>query len=314
MEYTTFGKTGLRVSVMGLGCGGHSRLGLARGNSEDNAIEIVQTALDLGINFLDTAEFYGTEEVVGKGIKGAKREDLVISTKKWLRKPDGSIINGEDLEGGLNENLKRLDLDYVDVYNLHGLRLKDYDYAVAELLPVMQKAKEQGKIRFIGVTEGFAGDADHKMLQVALKDNYWEGIMVGFNILNQTARHSVFPLTLAKGIGVQLMYAVRNALRNFGTLSKALQEIAQLGQIDLNDFDPAKPLGFLLENGKATSLTDASYRFCRYEAGIDVVLVGTGSVEHLKENAVSLLKPPLPSQDVEKVRQLFAKVDNYTGN
>jgi L-galactose dehydrogenase len=314
MEYTTFGKTGLKVSVMGLGCGGHSRLGLARGNSEENAVRIIQAALDLGINFIDTAEMYGTEVVVGKGIQGASREGLVISTKKTFRKEDGSRIIAAELERGLDESLSRLQLDYIDIYNLHGIKPHDYDYAVTEYLPAMQKAKEAGKIRFIGVTEGFSSDTTHKMLEVSLNDGYWESVMVGFNILNQTARQNVFPLTQTNGVGVQLMFAVRNALRNFETLNKALGELAQSGQVDLNDFDPEKPLGFLLEEGKASSLTDASYRFCRYEPGVDVVLVGTGSEEHLRQNALSLLKPPLPAEDVAKLKQLFSNVNNYSGN
>ena len=81
MEYTNLGHTGLKVSVMGLGSGGHSRLGLAQGHSEQEAVRVVQAALDLGINYIDTAEGYGSESVVGQGIKSVRREDVVISTK-----------------------------------------------------------------------------------------------------------------------------------------------------------------------------------------------------------------------------------------
>ena len=69
MLYTTLGKTGLRVSVAGLGCGGFSRLGLAAGKSEDEAADLVREAVDLGVNFIDTAPAYGTEGVVGKALK-----------------------------------------------------------------------------------------------------------------------------------------------------------------------------------------------------------------------------------------------------
>ncbi len=65
MEYKPLGKTGLTVSVAGLGCGGNSRLGRGRGASFDESVAIVRTAIDLGVNFLDTAEAYGTEEIVG---------------------------------------------------------------------------------------------------------------------------------------------------------------------------------------------------------------------------------------------------------
>jgi L-galactose dehydrogenase len=315
MEFTTLGKTGLRVSVMGLGCGGHSRLGLSQGQTEDEAAGVVRAALDLGLNYIDTAEAYGTEGVVGKGIAGVKREDLIISTKKGLKRENGRLhMTAAELLEGLEASLKRLNTDYIDVYNLHGLHRDDYAYAVVEFLPALQKAKEQGKIRFIGVTEAFGNDPGHQMLENALKDGFWEVVMVGFNLLNQTARTRVLPLTQAKQIGVQLMFAVRRALKNFETLNEALDDLARLGEVYRADFDSERPLGFLLEDGKAGSLTEAAYRFCRYEPGVDVVLVGTGNVDHLKANAEALLKPPLPAEDVAKLKQLFARVTDYTGN
>jgi L-galactose dehydrogenase len=315
MEYTNLGHTGLEVSVMGLGSGGHSRLGLSQGHSEQEAIRVVQAALDLGINYIDTAEGYGSESVVGQGLKSARREDVIISTKKSLPSKDGQItLTAAELLQGLEDSLKKLNTDYIDVYSLHALRVGDYDYARAELVPALERAREQGKIRFIGVTEAFNAEPRHQMLELALKDDCWEVVMVGFNLLNQTARKNVFPQTQARQVGVQLMYAVRKALKNFDTLKAALDELAQRGEIEPDQFDPAQPLGFLLEDGKAASLTEAAYRFCRYEPGVEVVLVGTGNIEHLKANAASLLKPPLPEEDVTKLKQLFARVVDYTGN
>src|SRR4051812_18510371 len=143
MDFTTLGRTGLKVSVMGLGCGGHSRLGLTQGKSEANAIEVVQAALDLGINYIDTAEAYGTEGVVGQAIRSVKREDVIISTKKSLNKKEGKMnLDAAGLLQGLEANLKRLNTDYIDIYNLHGLRFVDYDYARAELVPALERARE----------------------------------------------------------------------------------------------------------------------------------------------------------------------------
>src|ERR1700754_2052713 len=81
MQYTTLGRTGLKVSVAGLGCGGSSKLGLGTGKSEVDAVKVVQRAMDLGVNLIDTARSYGTEGVVGQAIKGRKREELVVVTK-----------------------------------------------------------------------------------------------------------------------------------------------------------------------------------------------------------------------------------------
>ena len=81
MEYVTLGRTRLRVSVAGLGCGGFSRLGLGKGKSEDDAISLIHQALDLRVNLFDTAASYDTEAVLGKALKAVPREDVVITTK-----------------------------------------------------------------------------------------------------------------------------------------------------------------------------------------------------------------------------------------
>jgi len=80
MEYVTLGRTGLSVSVAGLGCGGFSRLGLGTGNITAEAVALVRQALDLGVNLLDTAAMYGTEAVVGEAIKSIPRESVVVAT------------------------------------------------------------------------------------------------------------------------------------------------------------------------------------------------------------------------------------------
>ena len=86
MEYVTLGKTGLRVSVAGLGCGGNSRLGLGRGKTEAEAIALVRQALDMGLNLLDTAAAYGTEALIGKAIKTVPRDRVVITTKALINR------------------------------------------------------------------------------------------------------------------------------------------------------------------------------------------------------------------------------------
>ena len=104
MEYTTLGRTGLRVSVMGLGCGGPSRVGQRTGKSEAEQVTIIRQALDAGVNFIDTAEVYQTEAVVGQAIKGLDRDKVVLSTKKstW-----GESLTPEDVRTSLEASLKR---------------------------------------------------------------------------------------------------------------------------------------------------------------------------------------------------------------
>ena len=91
MEYTNFGKTGMRVSVAGLGCGGGSRLGKARGASKAESVALVRTAMDLGVNYLDTAHNYTTEDIVGEAIKAVPRDQIYVGTKSIIRR-DGKML------------------------------------------------------------------------------------------------------------------------------------------------------------------------------------------------------------------------------
>ncbi|MEE8399796.1 MAG: aldo/keto reductase [Desulfobacterales bacterium] len=84
-------------------------------------------------------------------------------------------------------------------------------------------------------------------------------------------------------------------------------------QVSPENIDPDDPLGFLVHEGGAESIPDAAYRFCRYEAGTHVILSGTGNPDHLKANIESFSRPPLPEEDVTKLKQIFTRVDTITG-
>ena len=141
MDYTTLGRTGLKVSVAGLGCGGPSRLGLRDNKSQRDCVALVRQAIDLGVNFLDTAEVYGTEEIVGKAIAEIPRDRIVISTKKKFPLDDPSDPAGE-VRKSLEQSLRRLRTDYIDIYHAHGVEPGDYAYASSKLLPVLLRMRE----------------------------------------------------------------------------------------------------------------------------------------------------------------------------
>src|SRR5918994_5783668 len=305
MEYTTLGKTGLKVSVAGLGCGGPSRLGMhGNARSEEHAIGLVRQAVDFGINFIDTAQTYGTEAVVGKAVAGIPRDRLVISTKKTL--PAADHPNPEDeIKTGLEQSLKLLGTDYIDIYHLHGLEPQDYGFAKERLMPAMRRLRDQGKIRFIGVTEGFVPDPSHQMLQQSLKDNLWDVVMIGFNLLNPSARQTLFPLTRENRVGVLNMFAVRRALSQPDRLKAIVSDLIHKGAIPREPINANELVEFILREGGTATLPEAAYRFCRHEPGVDVVLTGTGNREHLKSNVESILKPPLPKRVLEKLNELF---------
>ena len=303
MEYRTFGRTGLRVSVAGLGCGGNSRIGLGSGKSEAESIALVRAALDLGVNLFDTAAAYGTEALLGKALKGVPREQVVIATKaSWGR------LSAERVVAGLDRSLRQLGTDHVDIFQLHGLSPAAYAHAREVVAPALLKERDKGKLRFLGVTEAASSDAAHRMVELAVADGIWDSVMVAFHMLHQNARERVFPLTLEHRVGTLLMFAVRNIFSQPARLKATLRELAAAGAVPRSLAEAEDPLGFLVHDGGARNLVDAAYRFVRHEPGVDVVLFGTGEVAHLRTNIASLLAPALPDADRDRLRELFGSL------
>ena len=301
MEFRTLGKTDLTVSVAGLGCGGNSRLGLGRGAGFDECVAVVRTAIDLGVNFLDTAEVYGTEEIVGAAVRSYDRDKLVISTKALFRAGD----TGETVARRVEAGLKRLGLDYVDIFHFHAVDPAAYEHHRDVLAPALVKLKEQGKVRHIGITETGPKDPDQKMLSRAIHEAPWEVTMLAYSLLNQGARRRIFPITRSRGIGTLLMFVVRNIFSNAAYRRDVFAKLVEQGHLDTSILADGDPLAFLVTDGAAKNITDAAYRYARHEQGADVILFGTGNKAHVQANVESILRPPLPPSIVEKLHKRF---------
>lgn len=304
MEYTTLGRTGLKVSVAGLGCGGFSKLGLGSGKSDDHAVALIRQALDLGVNVLDTAAVYGTEEVVGKALRGVPRDSVVVCTKA-SKETGQKQFELDKVLASLDGSLRRLGVDCIDVFQLHAVHPTQYDHVRDVIAPALLREKERGKFRFLGITETAPNDVEQEMLFRATQDAVWDTAMLAFHMMHQPARARVFPATQANRIGTLLMFVVRGIFARPAQLAQELRELAASGQVPAWLGESDDPLGFLLHDAGASSLTDAAYRFVRHEPGVDVVLFGTGDAGHLRTNIESILKPPLPAADCTKLGKLF---------
>ena len=313
MKQITLGRTGLSTSAAGLGCGGFSRIGLEK-HGLDHAAGIVRHAYDLGVRFFDTATAYGTQEAVGKGLDGVARDSYVLSTKYPLFDDNWRDGYKQRFADTLNESLRLLKTDYVDIYHIHGVPPGEYADVRELLVPELMKARDDGKIRFLGVTERFVSDTSHKMLDVALEDDIFDVIMLGYNILNPSAAKTVLPRVIGKNTGALCMFAVRRALADPALMKKEIQKILDHGQGGPGLAADEHALDFLVESvaggaPAATSIMDAAYRFCAHTAGLNVVLTGTGVKEHLEDNLRSLESGPLPDSILEKLNELFGLSD-----
>jgi aryl-alcohol dehydrogenase-like predicted oxidoreductase len=231
MHYTTLGHTNLHVSVAGLGTGGFSRLGLKTGKTEDEAARLILDAVGLGINFIGTAPVYGTEGVVGRALKSIPRQSVVIATKSAVNR-NGEWWSPERVVASLDNSLRAMGTDYVDVFNLHGVEADEYDYALPTIVPALLAQKAKGKIRHIGVTENPINDFTNAMLARAVRDAVWEVFMVGFHMMHQGARKNVFLITREKGIGTLLMFAVRSIFADPPRVAREMRELAAKGLVE----------------------------------------------------------------------------------
>jgi aryl-alcohol dehydrogenase-like predicted oxidoreductase len=143
------------------------------------------------------------------------------------------------------------------------------------------------------------------MLARAIEEAPWEVTMLAYSLMNQGARRTIFPVTQRRGIGTLLMFVVRNLFSNAAYRRDIFAGLVEQGHLDPSILADGDPLGFLVADGAAQSITDAAYRYARHEQGVDVVLFGTGNKAHVKDNIDSILRPPLAPPIIERLHTTF---------
>ena len=260
------------------------------------------------MNFIDTANAYGTETIVGKAIKGMPRDQVVISTKHHGAGRQGKLYSPDDVVAGLDNSLRELGTDYVDIFHLHGIAPKFIDHALT-LVPQLLKEKEKGKIRFLGITESSPNDSQQISLSKALDEDCFDVMMFSFSLMNHNTKKILFPKTQAQNVGTMMMFVVRSLFSVPGRLQDDIQKLVDNGQLPSWFAETDDPLGFLVHDGGASSVMDACYRYARHKKGVDTVLFGTGSLDHLKTNLASILAPPLPQENLDKIEEYFGHLE-----
>ena len=206
-----------------------------------------------------------------------------MATKSTVHRND-EWWSPQRVVASLDNSLRLMGTDYVDVFNLHAVELHEYDYALTTLAPALIEQKNKGKIRHIGLTENPIVDFTNATLKRALHDPVWEVFMVGFHMMHQGARANVFPVTRDNGIGTLLMFAVRSIFADPPRVAREMRELAAKGLVEKWLGETDDPLGFLVHEAGAANMIEAAYRFARHEPGVDVVLFGTGDAGHLRTN------------------------------
>ena len=304
MTYRALGRTNLQISRVSLGAGGPSRLGLSQ-NGPAQVDRLIKQAIDLGINLIDTARGYGTEEAIGAALQSV-RDPIHIATKVWCYPTDDvsdphqpPLTDPHHLVTSVEQSLKALRRDRLDILQLHGVPGPGLAPMIEHFLPAMLGLRQEGKIRHIGTTEHPGIDPLQDMAAAACKADLFDTLMIQYGIFDQEARRRTFSLAQKHNVGILCMCAARGALTDAATLQHMLSRIEPEGKPSLE---------FLLK-GPVRSYADAAFRFAAARDEIHTVVVGTGQVDHLIESTAAVLGDPLPTAHLDALEQRFGHLD-----
>ena len=210
MEYVKFGKTGLKVSRLWLGCmtyGTPDRGKHPWTMPEDASRPLIRQALELGINVLDTANSYSdgtSEEIVGRAVKDfARRDEVIIATKLCLQmrdEPNGAGLSRKAVFNEIDNSLRRLGTDYVDLYQIHRW---DYDTPIEETLEAMNDLVRMGKVRYIGASSMHAWQFTKAVYTSRLHGwSEFASMQDHLNLLHREEEREMLPLCIDQGIAV----------------------------------------------------------------------------------------------------------------
>jgi aryl-alcohol dehydrogenase-like predicted oxidoreductase len=290
MHYRRFGSTGINVSVLGLGAG---QLGNLSFSDKDSDV-LLNTAVDMGINLIDTARAYSaSEERIGRFLSH-RRQDCVYSTKAGYGIEGIGDWTYESIIAGVEEALIKLRTDYIDILHLHSCPLQVLQQQ--DVIYALEKVRSEGKI----IAAAYSGEND--ALAYAVSTGRFQSIMTSVNITDQHSIETVLPESMKHDLGVIAKRPLANAFwrftsQPFGDYSE--QYWLRWKQMEL-DFNIAPDELFL--------------RFAAYTPGVHSCITGTTDTEHLKRNIDIIEKGSLPEDVYNSLRDAFKEHDNnWTG-
>ncbi|SDK45468.1 aldo/keto reductase [Natronorubrum texcoconense] len=314
MEYTTLGSTGMSVSRIGLGC-------MSFGSGRDwmldreESTELIERAIDLGINFFDTANVYSTgesEAILGDALAGYDRDSQVVATKVYAEmdpdNPNSGGLSRKTIEQELEASLERLGMDTVDLYQTHRW---DYDTPIDETLRALDDVVRRGKARYVGTSsmwahqfaEALRTSDDLGLERFATMQNH-------YNAFYREEEREMLPLCekeeigvipwspLARGVGTRPLEALESTTR--GQTDEYLEQIPYLqgGGEEINERIQE------LAAEKGVTMAQISLAWLLHKEWVDAPIVGTTSVEHLEE-AVEAIELELSASDMAYLEEPY---------
>jgi aryl-alcohol dehydrogenase-like predicted oxidoreductase len=326
MQLRVFGRTGMQLSVLGFGCGAVGGL-MVRGDPADQE-RAVARAIAAGVNYFDTAVLYGdgaSEENLGRVLRKLKPADVVVGTK--VRVPPGESI-ADTVTISLEGSLARLGLDRVDIFHLHnpitetgGETALSVRQVMDDVVPAFERLRQQGKIRYLGIT----ALGDTAALHQVIDSNAFDSAQIVYNMLNPSAGEELpanypaqdygrlFDHTKAAGVGVVGIRvlaggALSGSAERHPIAGPAPEPIGSAMSYDA-DIVRARRLLPLVTEGFATTLAEAATRFALSHPAMGTLLVGMATPQQFEDALAAVQKGPLPRAALDRLsalRQAFS--------
>jgi aryl-alcohol dehydrogenase-like predicted oxidoreductase len=321
MQLRVFGRTEMRLSVLGFGCGAVGGL-MVRGDPADQERTIAR-AIAAGVNYFDTAVLYGngeSERNLGRVLQKLRPVDVIVGTK--VRVPPGESI-ADAVTMSLEGSLARLGLDRIDIFHLHnpitetgGGSALNVRQVLDDAVPAFQRLRRQGKIRFLGIT----ALGDTAALRQVIDANAFDSAQIVYNMLNPSAGEELpanypaqdygrlFDHTEAAGagvVGIRVLAggALSGSAERHPIAGPAPEPIGSAMNYDA-DIDRARRLLPLVKDGFAATLTEAATRFALSHPAIGTLLVGMATPQQFEDALAAVQKGPLPRAALDRLSAL----------
>jgi len=328
MQLRVFGRTGMQLSMLGFGCGAVGGF-MVRGDPADQE-RVIARAIAAGVNYFDTAVQYGdgeSEKNLGRVLQRLKPANVAVGTK--VRLPPGEFGRiAEAVTRSLEGSLARLRLDRVDIFHLHNPITQagrgpalSVAQVLGDVVPAFERLRQQGKIRFLGMT----AVGDTAALQQVIDARAFDSAQVVYNMLNPSAAEQLpknypaqdygrlFDHTRLAGVGVVGIRvlaggALSGSAERHPIAGPAPEPIGSAISYD-GDLDRARRLMSLVKEGFATTLTEAATRFALSHPAMGTILVGMATPQQFEDALAAVQKGPLSPAALDRLsalRQAFS--------
>jgi L-galactose dehydrogenase len=302
MQFRTLGSTGLRVSCLSYGA---SPLGsVFRGVAEPEGIRTVNTALDLGINYIDCSPYYGltkAETLLGKALQGVARDRYILATKvgRYGAEAKNFDFSAARVTRSVDESLARLGVDHVDVIQCHDIEFGSLDQVVNETIPALRKVIAAGKARFVGITglplHVFRAVIDRVPVDTILSYCRYS--------LNDDALAGMVPYFAGKGVGV-----ISASPLSMGLLSNREPPAWHPAPLEVRE---ACAAAAALCRARGTDIAKLAIQYAVAHPGIATTLVGTASPENIANN-VQWADETMDEELLQEVLAVLKPIHNQT--